>query len=37
MLDHYLPLQGPAFETCRDQVDAIGARIIADIMFTFSS
>jgi Pyridoxamine 5'-phosphate oxidase len=37
MLDHYLPLQGPAFETWLDQVDAIGARIIAEKMFTFAT
>jgi len=37
MLDHYLPLQGPAFETWLDQVDAIGARIIAQKMFTFAT
>jgi Pyridoxamine 5'-phosphate oxidase len=37
MLDHYLPLQGPAFETWLDQADAVGARIAADKMFTFSA
>jgi len=37
MLDHYLPLQGPAFQTWLDHVDAIGARIIAEKMFTFAS
>jgi hypothetical protein len=37
MLDHYLPLQGPAFETWLDQTDAIGARIAADKIFTFSA
>jgi general stress protein 26 len=37
MLDHYLPRQGPGFETWLDQADAVGARIIADKMFTFSS
>lgn len=37
MLDHYLPLQGPAFETWLDQEDGVGARIIADKMFTFSA
>jgi hypothetical protein len=37
MLDHYLPLQGPEFETWLDQADAIGARITAEKMFTFSS
>lgn len=36
MLDHYLPLQGPAFQEWLDQSDeAVGARIIADKMFTF--
>jgi general stress protein 26 len=37
MLDHYLPLQGPAFETWLDQADAVGARIAAEKMFTFSA
>ena len=36
MLDHYLPLQGQAFETWLDQADAKGARIAADKIFTFS-
>ena len=36
MLGHYLPLQGPAFETWLDQADAVGARIAADKIFTFS-
>lgn len=36
MLDHYLPLQGPAFEEWLNQVDAVAARIHADKMFTFS-
>ena len=35
MLDHYLPLQGPAFETWLDGADALGARIVAGKMFTF--
>jgi hypothetical protein len=35
MLDHYLPLQGPAFEAWLDGVDGLGARIVADKMFTF--
>jgi hypothetical protein len=35
MLDHYLPLQGPAFAEWLDQADAVGARIVADKMFTF--
>jgi hypothetical protein len=37
MLDHYLPSQGPEFETWLDGADAVGARIIADRMFTFGS
>jgi hypothetical protein len=37
MLDHYLPLQGPGFQTWLDQADGVGARIVADKMFTFSS
>jgi hypothetical protein len=37
MLDHYLPLQGPGFEAWLDQADAVGARIVAEKMFTFSS
>ena len=37
MLDHYLPLQGPDFQTWLDQADAVGARIVAEKMFTFSS
>ncbi len=37
MLDHYLPIQGPAFETWLDQANAIGARIAAEKMFTFST
>jgi nitroimidazol reductase NimA-like FMN-containing flavoprotein (pyridoxamine 5'-phosphate oxidase superfamily) len=36
MLDYYLPRQGPEFETWLDQLDAIGARIAAEKMFTFS-
>jgi len=36
MLDHYLPLQGPQFETWLDELDAVGARIEADKMFTFA-
>jgi hypothetical protein len=35
MLDHYLPKQGPAFEEWLDAADAIGARIVAEKMFTF--
>jgi nitroimidazol reductase NimA-like FMN-containing flavoprotein (pyridoxamine 5'-phosphate oxidase superfamily) len=37
MLDHYLPRQGPAFETWLDQIDAVGARIDAAKMFTYST
>ena len=37
MLDHYLPRQGPQFETWLDGVDAMGARITATKMFTFHS
>ena len=35
MLDWYLPRQGPEFETWLDQLDAVGARIAAEKMFTF--
>jgi hypothetical protein len=37
MLDHYLPLQGPAFEAWLNEADAVGARIIPDKMFTFAA
>ena len=37
MLDHYLPRQGPAFETWLDQADPIAARIVADKMFTYGT
>jgi len=37
MLDHYLPRQGPEFETWLDELDALGARIVAEKMFTFSA
>ena len=37
MLDHYLPLQGPDFETWLDRADALGARIVAEKMFTFGT
>jgi nitroimidazol reductase NimA-like FMN-containing flavoprotein (pyridoxamine 5'-phosphate oxidase superfamily) len=37
MLDHYLPRQGPAFETWLDQADPIAARIAADKMFTYGT
>lgn len=36
MLDYYLPRQGPEYETWLDQLDAVGARIAAEKMFTFS-
>ena len=36
MLDEYLPKQGPAFETWLDSADAVGARIVAEKMFTFA-
>jgi hypothetical protein len=35
MLDHYVPIQGPQFETWLDNLDAIGARIDPAKMFTF--
>jgi len=35
MLDHYLPLQGPSFETWLNATDSLGARIAAEKMFTF--
>jgi hypothetical protein len=37
MVDHYLPLQGVAFEQWLDQVNPLGARIEATKMFTFHS
>ena len=37
MLDHYLPLQGEAFERWLDGTDAIAARIEAERIFTFHS
>ncbi len=37
MLDHYVPLQGPQFETWLNGLDAVGARIAAEKMFTFST
>ncbi|HET9081176.1 MAG TPA: pyridoxamine 5'-phosphate oxidase family protein [Trebonia sp.] len=36
MLDHYLPLQGPQFESWLDRSGPVGARITADKMFTFA-
>jgi hypothetical protein len=35
MLDEYVPKQGPSFEQWLDDVDALGARIEPDKMFTF--
>jgi uncharacterized pyridoxamine 5'-phosphate oxidase family protein len=35
VLDHYLPLQGPAFEDWLDSSDALGARIEAEKLFVF--
>jgi general stress protein 26 len=35
MLDEYLPKQGPAFEVWLDNVDALGARIDPQKLFTF--
>jgi len=37
MLDHYLPRQGPDFETWLNQADPVGARIAADKMFTYAA
>lgn len=36
MLDYYLPRQGPAFQEWLDSEDALGVRIAAQKMFTFS-
>jgi len=36
MLDHYLPLQGPAFEEWLDGTDSLGARLVPEKIFTFS-
>jgi uncharacterized pyridoxamine 5'-phosphate oxidase family protein len=35
VLDHYRPLQGPAFEEWLNESESIGARIIAEKIFTF--
>jgi hypothetical protein len=35
MLEYYLPKQGPEFETWLDGENPIGARVVADKMFTF--
>jgi hypothetical protein len=37
MLDHYLPRQGPGFETWLNQANAVGARIAAEKMFTYAT
>jgi len=37
MLDHYLPLQGPAFEDWLNAENPVGARITAGKMFTVTS
>ncbi len=36
MLDHYLPIQGLSFAEWMDEVEAVGARLAPDKMFTFS-
>ena len=36
MLDHYLPRQGPDFETWLNESDGLGARIAPEKMFTFA-
>jgi hypothetical protein len=36
MLKHYLPLQGPSFAQWLGEVDAVGARIIPEKIFTFA-
>jgi Pyridoxamine 5'-phosphate oxidase len=35
MLDHYLPIQGPSFAEWMNEVDAVGARLAPEKMFTF--
>ena len=35
MLDHYLPVQGPSFAEWMEDVQAVGARLAPDRMFTF--
>jgi hypothetical protein len=35
MLDHYLPKQGPAFQSWLENEDPLGARITAEKLFTF--
>jgi hypothetical protein len=36
MLDHYLPTQGASFARWMDEVEAVGARIEPEKMFTFA-
>jgi hypothetical protein len=36
MLDHYLPIQGPSFAQWMDQIDALGVRVIPEMLFTFA-
>jgi hypothetical protein len=35
MLDHYLPVQGPSFAEWMENVEAVGARLVPERMFTF--
>jgi hypothetical protein len=35
--DHYLPTQGPDFETWLCGADSVAARIAADKMFTYAA
>jgi hypothetical protein len=35
MLDEYVPKQGPSFGQWLEQVDAVGARLVPEKMFTF--
>ena len=37
MLDHYVPLQGPQFETWLDRIDGVAARIAPEKLFTFAT
>jgi hypothetical protein len=37
MLEHYVPLQGPEFETWLKAIDGVAARIAAEKMFTFAT
>ena len=36
MLDHYVPLQGPAFEQWLDDIDGAAVRIVAEKLFVFT-